>query len=132
MANKKRDDEKLHWLLAGGLFTALLIGLDIWYSSYSIMHWLFGGGLILGHLILSVLWIGVMIKFNDYGFDYLRKFTVWVSIILALVVGIHHATAREDKQVLIDSKENKAKDSIEKAKVDTSQIRTIYDLDSTK
>lgn len=109
---KKRDDEKLHWLLAGGIFTVTLILFDIFYSSISematVLRWL----VYIAHAALILLWLLVMVNFNDPNFDYLRKYTMYLAVGLILLVGIHHATSVEDKQVIIDSNEAKVKDTI--------------------
>lgn len=109
---KKRDDEKLHWLLVGVLFTAFLLFIDWKYSSVSemvpVVRWI----VYIGHAALILLWLLVMVNFKDPNFDYLRKCTFVVAVGLSLLVGIHHATSREDKQVIIDSNEAKAKDTL--------------------
>lgn len=109
MQNKKRDDEKGQWLAVGILFTGFLIAIDIWYSSYGQMadfaRWL----MYIAHAALGFTWVVAMVQFKDPGYDVIRKYIVFVSVVLSLVVGIHHAVAREDKQVIIDSKENAAK-----------------------
>jgi disulfide bond formation protein DsbB len=108
MANeKKRDDEKGQWLAVGILFTGFLIGLDIWYSSYSQMAGMARWGLYVAHIILAFAWVIAMVKFKDPAYDVVRKFIVGFSILLSLIIGIHHATTVEDKAVIDDS--NKAK-----------------------
>lgn len=109
MANKKRDDEKGHWLAVGILFTVFLFVIDIWYSSYGQMAGIAKVLLILAHIVLGGLWFVVMAKFNDPVYDVVRKFIVGLSVILSLIVGIHHASSKEDKQVIIDANENKLK-----------------------
>lgn len=109
---KNRDDEKLHWLLTGGIFTVTLIFVDIFYSSISematVLRWL----AYIAHAALVLLWLLIMVNFKDPNFDYLRKYAFAVAAGLLLLVGIHHATSREDKQVIIDSNEAKVKDTI--------------------
>lgn len=101
---KKRDDEKAHWLIIGILFSAALLAVDFWYSSFSQMAGIVKVLIILAHCGLGLLWVGAMAKFNDPNFDGLRKVIVWLSVILILIVGIHHATVREDQQVIEDSR----------------------------
>lgn len=110
--NKTRDDEKLHWLLAGGIFTVTLILIDIFYSSISEMATSLRWIVYIAHAALILLWLLVMSNFKDPNFDYLRKYTLAVAVGLILLVGIHHATSVEDKQVIIDSNEAKAKDTL--------------------
>lgn len=109
---KKRDDEKLIWLIVGGIFTVALIGIDLGYSSYPEMATALKWLLYIGHAALAFLWLLVMVNFKDPNFDYLRKYTLYVAIGLILIVGIHHATSVEDKQVIIDSRENATKDTL--------------------
>ena len=110
MANEKnRDDEKASWLIIGILFTGALLAIDIWYSSYSQMALIAKVLLGIAHGALVFMWFIVMIKFNDPVYDVVRKYIVYLCVILALIVGIHHATVREDKQVIIDSHENSLK-----------------------
>lgn len=109
MANKKRDDEKGQWLAAGILFSGFLIAIGIWYSSYSQMGSIAKVLLGIAHAVLVGMWVLVMAKFNDPVYDVVRKFIVGLSVILSLIVGIHHATCREDKHVIIDSNENRLK-----------------------
>lgn len=109
MSNKKRDDEKATWLIVGILFTAFLLGIDIFYSSFGLMATAAKWGLGIAHVGILLLWVVVMVKFTDPNFDYLRKWLVWLCVILSLIIGIHHAIAREDEQVIIDAHENSLK-----------------------
>ena len=110
MANEKnRDDEKAIWLIIGILFTGVLVGLDLWYSSFTQMA-LFAKVLIgIAHGVLAILWFLVMAKFKDPNYDVYRKYIVGLSVVLSLIVGIHHAVVRERNQVSIDAKENSLK-----------------------
>ena len=105
----RKDTEKRDWLIVGGFFTAALIGMDIFYSSFGQMsnalQWIVAGL----HLGLIAAWVTVMVKFNDPNYDVARKIVVWGCVVIALIVGIHHATSKEDKQIIIDSRENAAK-----------------------
>lgn len=107
MPNK--HDEKLIWLIVGFLFTGALIGMDIYYSSFGQMsnglQWVVGAL----HVGLVVAWITAIVKFTDPKYDVARKIVVGLCVVLGLIVGIHHATSVEDKQVIIDSKENAVK-----------------------
>lgn len=109
----KQDGELSSWLIVGGVFTLTLIGIDIGYSSYGSMEEFLKGVIILLHFIIGLGWVIEMIKFNDPNFDWLRHGIVWCSVIGILLVGLQHATSREDKQVLIDSKANADKQRIE-------------------
>ena len=100
---RKKDDEKLSWLVVGILFTGALIGVDIGYSSFSQMVdvlKLVVGGL---HVLLVIGWAIAMVKFEDPNYDAARKLVVGICVVTALIVGIHHATIKEDDQILIDS-----------------------------
>ena len=110
MPNK--DDEKLIWLIIGFLFTGALIGMDIYYSSFSQMSGALMWIVSILHLFLVAAWVIAMVKFNDPNYEATRKIVVGLCVILGLIVGIHHATSREDKQVIIDSKEAAAKDTL--------------------
>lgn len=108
----KQDGELSSWLIVGILFTLTLIGMDIWYSSFAEMgffKWIVYGL----HCVLGAFIIITFIQFNDPNYDKVRKWVVYLSVVLMLIVGIHHALVREDKQVLIDSKENAEKQRIE-------------------
>lgn len=113
MATNKDNTDLPFWLIGGGLFTLTLIGFDVWYSSYDSMEGFLKGIIIALQAVVAIGWVVEMINFNDPNFDWLRKGIVWCSIIAILLVGLHHATHREDKQVLIDSKENAEKQRIE-------------------
>ena len=65
--------------------------------------------LFIAHAAVIGLWVAEMIHFNDPNYDLLRRIVVILSVILSLTVGIHHSLAVEDKQVIIDSKENATK-----------------------
>jgi FtsH-binding integral membrane protein len=106
---KKRDDEKSSWLVIGILFTAALIGMDIFYSSINEMAAIAQIGIWALHVIVTGLWVLVMAKFNDPNYDGARMALVIICVISAFIIGIHHATVREDNQVIIDSKENATK-----------------------
>lgn len=118
--NRKKDDELLIWLIVGGLFTFFLLGIDIWYSSYHQMDKFYCWLIVFLHFILVVGWINTIATFGDPNYEWIRKFVCVLALGLSLMVGIHHATAREDKQVTIDSKENadkqKRADSLYKIK----------------
>jgi hypothetical protein len=103
---KHRDDEKAHWLIIGILFTGALLGIDIFYSSFAEMGLIAKILIGVAHGGLVVLWFIAMAKFKDPNYDVYRKYIVGLAIILALIVGIHHASSIEDKQIIIDSKEN--------------------------
>lgn len=105
----KKDDEKLMWLLVGCLFSGALIGMDLLYSSFGKMsnalQWITG----ILHALLVVTWVIAMVKFKDPNYDSARKMIVGLCVVLALIVGIHHASSVEDTQVIIDSQQNAAK-----------------------
>lgn len=105
----RKDDERKVWLIVGIFFTAGLAAMDIFYSAFGQMsnglQWVAG----IMHVGLMVAWLTAMIKFKDPKYDTARYLVVGLCIILALIVGIHKATSKEDKQVIIDSKENAAK-----------------------
>lgn len=106
---KAKDDEILILALVGAIFTFTLIGLDIWYSSYEIMgdafRWIMYGG----HFVLALCWITVFANWKDPAYDKWRGWAIILAVVLSLTVGIHHATDKENQQVIIDSKENAAK-----------------------
>lgn len=108
---KKKDTDLLKWVILSALFVLSLSAVDIWYSSFSEMNTAIKCIVVAGHLILSILLIGSFIKFNDPEYDYLKKSVLWCVVLLIIFIGIHHATSREDKQVIIDSHENAIKDS---------------------
>jgi hypothetical protein len=107
--NKMKDDEKRNWLIIGILFTGFLLAVDICYSSFGQMAVIAKVLLGIAHAVLAILWVIVMAKFTDPNFDFCRKYVVYLSVTLSIIIGIHHATVREDKQVLIDAHENSLK-----------------------
>jgi hypothetical protein len=112
MSNQKtRDDEKGQWLIVGILFTGFLLGIDTWYSSYSQMAGFARMLLYVAHGVMAFLWWVAMIKFKDPNYDVVRKYIVGLSVLLALIIGIHHAVTIEDKAVIDDS--NKVKQTSE-------------------
>lgn len=105
-AKKRKDDELLILTILAVLFTGVLIWMDFGYSSVSLMdHWL-QAVIWICQIILAAVWVLVFAKWKDPKYDYFRKIAFYLATALMLWVGIHHATAREDKQVIIDSKEN--------------------------
>lgn len=109
---KPKDDERLIWLIVGGIFTALLIFIDFGYSSVNEMSLLGKVGIRAGHAIISLVWVAVMYKFKDPNYDYFRIWLVVVTVVLAGTIALHHSLNVEDAQVIIDSHENAAKDTI--------------------
>ena len=107
----KQDGELSTWLVVGGLFTLFMLGIDIWYSSYGTMAVGLKWAMIIVQVVIGVLWVVEMFNFNDPNFEVMRKAICILCVIVSVIVGINHAVAREDKQVLIDSKENAIKDS---------------------
>ena len=106
---KKRDDELLTWVIVGIIFTGGLAFMDFAYSSVNEMAFIARAAIWIGHALLSVLWVLSLTQWKNPNFDVTRKGVVALSVILSLIIGIHHATVREDQQVIIDSKENAAK-----------------------
>jgi hypothetical protein len=107
---KKRKDDEFPVLTAlAGLFTGLLIWMDFSYSSIGIMPIALQAIVWLGQIGLAAIWVLVFGKWQDPNYDKYRHVAFILAAILILWVGIHHATSREDKQVIIDSKENAAK-----------------------
>lgn len=106
---KRKDDEKKQWLFVGILFTSVLIGMDFKYSSYGQMSDALQWIVVILHAALIIAWSTAMIKFNDPNYEVARKIVVGLCVLLGLVVGIHNATSVEDKQVIIDSRENALK-----------------------
>lgn len=107
--NKKRDDEVLMWAIGGGIFTAFMIIIDWFYSSFDQMPSIVVFLLYFVHGFISLLWIISFAKWKDPNYDVVRKCIVFLCLSVAFCVGVHHSVSREDKQVLIDSKENAAK-----------------------
>ena len=106
---KRKDDELLILTILAALFTGVLVWMDFKYSSINLMHPILQAVVWLGQIGLAALWVIVFGKWKDPNFDHFRKQTLYVAVILILIVGIHHATVKEDNQVIIDSKENAAK-----------------------
>lgn len=105
----KKDDEMSKWLIGGAIFTLTMLGIDWFYSSFELMHPVIRWSLYVVHAIVSLMWMITFAKFKDPDYDFVRQLIVIVTVLVSLGVGVHHATAREDKQVIIDSKENAAK-----------------------
>ncbi|SRR6266536_1112944 len=106
---KKRDDELLTWIIFGAIFTGGLIFIDFGYSSVNKMALIARIAVWIGHGLLSALWLLSLSQWKNPNFDTTRKGVVALSIILSLVIGIHHATTVEDTQVIIDSEQNATK-----------------------
>jgi len=106
---KKRDDELLILSIVGFIFIGLLVYLDGWYSSFKEMSTLGRALIIIAHMAVALTWVISFEKWKDPAFDSYRRIALGATIVLSLIVGIHHATVREDNQVIIDSKENAAK-----------------------
>lgn len=106
---KKKDNELLILAIIELLFIGVYIGVDGWYSSFPLMS---TGLLILiwiGRLAMAACIIITWVKFKDPNYDKYRWGVVVLAVALTLTIGIHHATSIEDKQVIIDSKENAQK-----------------------
>lgn len=107
--NKRKDDELEVWVLVGAFFTLGLLFFDFFYSSVNEMALIARIFIWIGHGLVSLGWIISLLQWKDPNYDDYRKGVVGLCVILMLVIGIHHATVKEDQQVLIDSKENAAK-----------------------
>lgn len=102
----KRDNEMVNYIVLLTLFVGTLIGVDIYYSSFEIMSSIFKWSIYGLHSLLVIFIIVSIVNSTDPNFDKVRKWAYAVTFILIFSVGIHHATAREDNQVIINSKEN--------------------------
>lgn len=108
MSNEIKND-KIYWIIAEIIFLALYIFISGWYTSYPVMEtWL--------KVIVWILQIGAVAciviswaKVTDPNYQKYRVATILLLVALSLIIGIHHATTKEDNQVLIDSKENATK-----------------------
>jgi cell division protein FtsW (lipid II flippase) len=109
---KRKDDELLILTILAAIFTGFLVYFDFRYSSIGAMALIAQAAVWIGQIGLAALWVLVFGKWQDPNYDNCRRWAFMLSVILVLIVGIHHATTREDNQVIIDSKENAAKDSI--------------------
>lgn len=107
--NKRKDDELLIWAMVGGIFTLGLLGFDFFYSSINEMSTIAQVWIWIGHGGITLGWIVTILGWANPNYDVVRKAVVAMCVILMLVIGIHHATVIEDKQVIIDSKENAVK-----------------------
>lgn len=107
--NKRKDDELEVWVIVGGFFTLVLIGVDLFYSSLNEMAKIAKISLGIGHLCVLVGWVISLINWKDPNWDDARKIVVALCVMLMFVIGIHHAVVVENEQVIIDSKENAAK-----------------------
>lgn len=107
--NKRKDDELEVWVIVGAIFTLFLLAIDFFYSSVNQMALVARMLIWIGHGLVSLGWIISLAKWKDPAYDEFRKGVVYLCIVLSIIIGIHHATAKEDQQVLIDSKENSAK-----------------------
>jgi hypothetical protein len=104
---QKRDDEKGQLAIGGGIFTAVLIVVDLLFAGPIFGTILFSTLFIIVHGILGICWVVAISKFNDPNYDYWRKWAIYVAIAgLALVLG-YLAYENEMGAVIDDS--NKAK-----------------------
>lgn len=106
---EKNDDELPVLAILAFLFTGVLVWMDFKYSSIGDMHVIAKAFVWMGHIVLAAIWVLVFAKWKDPKYDYFRKIAFYLATGLMLWVGIHHATSVEDKQVIIDSKENATK-----------------------
>lgn len=107
--SKKKDSEIFILTGLALLFTGFLAWMDINYSSIHEMGLVSQVLVWGGQIILAAIWVLVFGNWKDPGFDKWRYAAFIIVSILILWVGIHHATSKEDNQVLIDSKENVTK-----------------------
>ena len=107
---RKNDDELPVLAILGGIFTIVLICMDIWYSSINLLSVALQTSMWAAQMLLAAVWVLVFAKWKDPNYDKYRYVAFWLSVLLMLVVGIHHAVdGREAEQIIIDSKENAAK-----------------------
>jgi hypothetical protein len=106
---KRKDDELLITSIVMFIFLGTLICVSFFYSSWDAMGWWFKKVIQLCYFVNISMSAVVFIEWQDPNFDKYRKYVCYLSVALILAIGIHHATVREDNQVIIDSKENAAK-----------------------
>ena len=102
-------DEKLMLIVVCGLFSAVLVGIDVWYSSCAILFsrdTFWGVLAALMHLSIVLVWIWALAKYDDPNYDKLRKWLMALLVGAILIVAIHHSLVVEDEQVIIDSQQN--------------------------
>lgn len=101
--NKRKDDELEVWVIVGAIFTAFLLIIDFFYSSVNQMALIARIAIWIGHGLVSFGWIISLAKWKDPNYDDVRKLVVYLCIALSFIIGIHHSTEVEDKQVIEDS-----------------------------
>lgn len=107
---EKKNDELLTLAVIELLFMGAYIGVSGWYSSLSLMPTGLLVAVWIGRLAMTVCIIVTWLKFKDPNYDKYRWGVVILAAALSLTIGIHHATVKEDKQIIIDSKENASND----------------------
>lgn len=100
---KKRDDEALILAIVELLFIGVFIGVDIWYSSLSLMPLALLVVVWSAKIVMGIFVVLTWVKFNDPNYDKYRKAVVVLAVLLSLTIGIHHAVIKEDQQILEDS-----------------------------
>lgn len=87
MTTKRKDDELPVLILVNGLFTAALLGVDIFYSNWHGMFvdWYVGVAAIVFHLASTLAWYIVLANWQDPNFDGARK---WLVALLIATLGI--------------------------------------------
>lgn len=109
---KKRDRELIGVILIiGGIFTLPLLVIDFTYKNFGGMFtgpdaWI-GVLWTMAHMFIIAIWTLVIRYWNDPNKNLLRVFLVIMHLIaFALIMG-HRAGWLENKQVIIDSRNNK-------------------------
>lgn len=95
MANEKinlKDTEISYWLVAGGLFTVVMIICEVLYKNIGGMFqgsdlWT-GIFLIVLQVVIAIGWVITLLKWDDEAYDYWRKLVVVFCIgAICLVMG---------------------------------------------
>ena len=115
---QKRDDEFSVLILVNILFTLALIYVDCWYNDWDSMFKMIWPAIFAGilHALVIAAWLIVVKEWQDPNFDIMRKWLLALIVATLLMVAGFRAYRNETNQVLIDSRENVVRDSLEHAK----------------
>jgi len=95
---KKKDDELSMLILVNGIFTVVLLLLDIFAAKWGIMSFFLIAVIAIGHAASALFWWLSVTNYKDPNKDWMRKVTLLFIVVTSAIILLHRTGYIENKQ----------------------------------